>query len=237
MNNYLWNHYLTEQRTKVYDWAGKDVGEPNDKVLSDYLNLELIKVLQKFKPNGRLLDVGCGIGTYVRYFNKLGYEAEGLTISQIHAKQGLKQGLLLHYGDAHDSKLRGGHYDVIWSSHVIEHMLSPVIMLREMNRLLKVGGYLVFQTPTNNSFYAYYPSHYTCFTKEQLFHLLVNHSGFKIVVLRRPKFSNDEAKNFSDEWEVIAQKVKDWEPLLYYDDSKEKIFNVYNLKMDDEVVK
>lgn len=42
-----------------------------------------------------------------------------------------------------------GHFDALLCTEVLEHVVDPFAAIREMRRLLKVGGYLLVTTPLN----------------------------------------------------------------------------------------
>lgn len=101
---------------------------------------------------GRLLDVGCGGGRYLRRMQNLGWEVEGVDFDvkateRVRKKYGIKtyEGDLRELGIAHES------FDAIVMNHAIEHVIDPVSLLAECNNLLKPGGKLVIVTPNASS--------------------------------------------------------------------------------------
>lgn len=57
----------------------------------------------------------------------------------------------MHVGTLLEQKLRADSFDVVASSHVIEHVPDPISLLRECLRILKPGGHLVAITPNAGS--------------------------------------------------------------------------------------
>ena len=100
-------------------------------------------------PGGRLLDVGCGNGDWLRGMAALGWNAEGLdpdpTASAAARESGLKvtQGTLADL----DTDEHTGGFDAITLSHVIEHVHDPAADLRRIHGLLRSGGLVWMATP------------------------------------------------------------------------------------------
>lgn len=104
------------------------------------------------QPPGRLLDVGCGGGRFMRRMQRLGWQAEGNDFdAQAAARVQREYGLPVHVGELAACALPASHYDAITLSQAIEHVYEPAATLREIHRLLKPGGLLVMTTPNPQS--------------------------------------------------------------------------------------
>jgi 2-polyprenyl-3-methyl-5-hydroxy-6-metoxy-1,4-benzoquinol methylase len=94
------------------------------------------------------LDVGCAAGYFVEYMKNRGWDASGIEISKDAADFGIKKlKLNIIVDDFFSSKnLKGKSFDFItlWAS--IEHMHSPMKVMRRLNELLKPGGRLIIST-------------------------------------------------------------------------------------------
>ncbi len=103
------------------------------------------------KPDGRLLEVGCGNGEMLNGLDKLGWKVEGLDldINAVHIAQA--KGLTVHLGDLAQQKYPDDKFDVIAMSHLIEHVYDPLALLNECKRVLKPGGRVVCVTPNAES--------------------------------------------------------------------------------------
>ncbi len=99
-------------------------------------------------PPGRLLDVGCGSGTFLQQMQSLGWDVTGLEPDIATAKwaQDL-HGFPVMTAPIEEAELPDEYYDVITMSHVIEHVHNPMRVLRLCHRALKPGGLLVVTTP------------------------------------------------------------------------------------------
>lgn len=49
----------------------------------------------------------------------------------------------------HNANLLDGHFDALMCTEVLEHVVDPFAAVRELRRILKVGGYLLVTTPLN----------------------------------------------------------------------------------------
>jgi 2-polyprenyl-3-methyl-5-hydroxy-6-metoxy-1,4-benzoquinol methylase len=103
------------------------------------------------KRKGKILDVGCGTGDFLKYMASYGWEADGVetdngAIEVAEKKLGkeLKENLALIKGE--------DKYDVITMWHVLEHVYNVEDYLKKINKLLKKGGVLVVGVPNCASY-------------------------------------------------------------------------------------
>ena len=143
---------------------------------------------------GRLLDVGCGGGRFLRRMQKRGWQVEGTDFDEQAARKvSTRYGIETHVGDLPQCGLPAGSYDAITLSQAIEHLYDPLSTLRECLRLLKPGGLLVMTTPNAHSIGAVEfganwrgweaPRHLHLFTVDSLA-ALTRQAGFEIVEAR-----------------------------------------------------
>jgi len=104
-----------------------------------------------YAPGGRLLDVGCGNGRYLRTMRSLGWQVEGVELNRQSAEFCRSTGLSVHNGDLASAQFPSASFDVITARHVIEHIPTPQRFMAELARLLKPGGSLVVETPNFSS--------------------------------------------------------------------------------------
>ncbi len=155
----------------------------------------LIKCFGKFKPAGRLLDIGAGSGIMVEAAIEKGYKAEGIEPSVWLQQNAQKMGLPVYQGVFPHPKTQGP-YDVITFVDVIEHITHPGNLLRDIHEALSDDGILVLVTPDVGSFAArllghkwwhYRIAHIGYFNRKNLTALL-NKNGFSIISIRRPSW-------------------------------------------------
>ena len=114
---------------------------------------EDVRRIREFVPSGRILEVGCGYGYFLQCALDAGYDAYGIDLSPAAVKWASTRhpgrvfcGLLEEVPEIQDQK-----YDVIFGSHLIEHLTEPSEFLREASRLLRPGGLVVMVTPNIKS--------------------------------------------------------------------------------------
>jgi len=101
---------------------------------------------------GRLLDIGCGDGSFLALMRDLGWKVVGLEPDPVAAKGARERFLIPVVEDTlEDARLPHRSFDVITLNHVIEHVYDPVSFLKECRRVIKPGGRVVITTPNFSS--------------------------------------------------------------------------------------
>ena len=49
----------------------------------------------------------------------------------------------------HNAHIQDNHFDALMCTEVLEHVVDPFAAVRELRRIVKVGGYILFTTPLN----------------------------------------------------------------------------------------
>lgn len=152
---------------------------------------KIFDLVQKFRRNGRLLDVGCGYGFFLDIARKNGWQATGLELSPAaadFAKRNL--GLQVFIGELAKINLEENYFDLISMQHVLEHLPDPVKILNILKTKLKDGGILLLIVPNASSLMARWAKiNWLCLMeKSHLFHYnqatlkkLLEISGFRIL--------------------------------------------------------
>ena len=103
------------------------------------------------KPQGRLLEIGCGNGSMLNYMRSLGWRAEGLDVDPAAVAQARDKNLTVSCGTLEEQRYEDNIFDAVVMSHVIEHVPDPEGLLSECRRVLKPGGVLSLVTPNIES--------------------------------------------------------------------------------------
>jgi 2-polyprenyl-3-methyl-5-hydroxy-6-metoxy-1,4-benzoquinol methylase len=107
----------------------------------------VLEGLKKRRPGGRLLDVGCATGDLLVAATRLGFDAEGLELSDWSSTLARKRGFTVHQERLATLAQRSPEaYDLITLMGVIEHFAEPREELAYLSRLLKPGGILAIWT-------------------------------------------------------------------------------------------
>lgn len=99
---------------------------------------------------GTLLDVGCGLGYFVKKASSysgwkvVGYEISQNAVNYANNKLGLKN---VFYGRVEASGFREKNFNLITLWDVIEHIPNPDPILRYLNTILSDDGFIFLHTP------------------------------------------------------------------------------------------
>jgi SAM-dependent methyltransferase len=101
------------------------------------------------EPHGanRLLDVGCGSGQLLEVYRTLGWRVCGIEPSPSACAACREKELHVHQGTVFDAPFHAQQFDMILLSHVIEHVLDPVAVLRRVAEFLAPQGRIIVTTP------------------------------------------------------------------------------------------
>jgi ubiquinone/menaquinone biosynthesis C-methylase UbiE len=93
----------------------------------------------------KVLDIGCGIGTYVRAFHRFSNEIYGIDVDVDRVKSA--EGLNVLAAAAEHLPFEDGTFDIVFLNEVIEHVNDDTEALREAYRILKSGGVIIIYAP------------------------------------------------------------------------------------------
>ena len=108
---------------------------------------------EKTVAPGRVLDVGCAFGTFLKVARDRGWQPSGVEVSQYSSAAARKRwGLDVFTGDLSDAPLDNESFDLITFWDVIEHVLDPRRALERAWRLLRPGGCVLVTTDNFDCF-------------------------------------------------------------------------------------
>jgi ubiquinone/menaquinone biosynthesis C-methylase UbiE len=124
-------------------------GVCNDAVREQWVE----QTLKQIPAGGRLLDAGCGEQRYRPFCSHLVYAGQDFA-----QYNGQGDGRALQTGTWDQSKVDivcditsipepDQSFDAILCTEVLEHVPDPLAVIRELNRLLKPGGYMILTAP------------------------------------------------------------------------------------------
>jgi SAM-dependent methyltransferase len=97
-----------------------------------------LQALLNDRPVSAVLDVGCGTGSVLSELirRNIGREHVGVDVSDPHAhRDGSADGLDLRRYDGHALPFADDSFDLVYASHVVEHVPDPRGFLRELDRV------------------------------------------------------------------------------------------------------
>lgn len=116
-------------------------------------NLEFLNIIQLIKQNDKILEIGCGIGSIVFELGQAGHDIIGTDISNEAIEYGLKKynNIHLEVQPAEALPYENESFDIVLSFDLFEHIAKIDKHVSEVYRILRKGGYYLFQTPNKYS--------------------------------------------------------------------------------------
>jgi len=132
------------------------------------------------KP-GKVLDIGCGMGSLLGGFRKRGWDAYGVEPTPYYSKFAReKYGAEVITGFFEDVSLPGFYFDMVTLSHSFEHFPDPTETLTRIRSLLKDEGLIYVGVPN-----IFKLGHFKCFQAPHLYNYSANTLG---LILRKTGF-------------------------------------------------
>lgn len=189
LKDYYTNKYYQEN-TSVYQ---KEYSE--EELLYIYNKIEqkhyIIQSHLSETSKNSLLDIGCGEGFALNYFNKrnwcvtgLDYSSSGVNAHNPHCRDFITQGNM--FTNIKSLIKAEKQFDLIWMDNVLEHVTDPLGLLKESRKLLSMKGILVIEVPNDfsiiqmklkemklikNDFWVAPPDHISYFNKQGLINI------------------------------------------------------------------
>lgn len=97
-------------------------------------------------PNSKFLDLGCGYGRDLEYFQAQGAEVHGIDISSamINLSRRRVPNAILVRTSFDNLPYPDNHFDFVFSRYAVQHSHNIESVFKEAHRVLKQGGKLVF---------------------------------------------------------------------------------------------
>ncbi len=150
---------------------------------------EKVRLVERFQPGGRILDVGASNASFLLALDADRWRRVGVEYIEpvVRLVQSRIRELSIHAGDIFSAELAPGTFDVVTFWHVFEHLYEPRRVLLRTAELLKPGGRAVISLPNFDSLQARLFHHhwYALDLPRHLHHyspraleILLNESGF-----------------------------------------------------------
>ncbi len=173
-----------------------------------------LSFLRSYVPQGRFLDVGCSIGTFVEVASQIGYKAEGIDLDSNAVAYGKELGRAVMLSSLEDHS--GDDYDVVFLSHTLEHIPEPLSFLTECAKHLKPGGCLMVVVPCHRGlnprifgkrWYGWLPTqHYFHYSRKSL-DILMRDAGLTTVRVWQNSMDHRITSASFRNWKVAVKSV------------------------------
>ena len=107
----------------------------------------LVRHLRLEPGRNRLLDVGCGDGSFLAGMRDAGWEVQGLEPDTAAAERVRRNGIPVVDTPLEESSFAPGSFDAVTLNHVLEHFHDPMEALRICRGVLRPGGTVWLATP------------------------------------------------------------------------------------------
>ena len=112
-----------------------------------------MELISKVCTSGRLIDIGCYVGKFLRYMTNVHPKLDVTGIDSYEDNVRIARLLYPNWkdrfsnGSVYSLKFGSESFDCVCFMEVLEHIDRPIDAIREINRIIKPGGYLVLSTP------------------------------------------------------------------------------------------
>ncbi|HWE38316.1 MAG TPA: class I SAM-dependent methyltransferase [Isosphaeraceae bacterium] len=193
-NNAYINMMEASDRTAAGTWGYRELS---------WFKRTALRWLESNARGRRLVDVGCGPGTFLLVAKGRGWTVAGVEPTQGSAARADRHGLAVHCGVA-ESFAEGhpGEFDAATCFEVLEHLTEPVETLRAIRRLLVPGGIFVLSVPNVDDPYclkvqiqsAMPPVHINFFHRKSL-RAALERAGFEVLRFRTIPIPTSSVRN------------------------------------------
>ena len=114
------------------------------------INCRRLDLLKRLAPEGKLLDIGCGRGFFLKTALDNGYKVRGIDVSE-KATVYSRKFFRVETECLPLEKLSGEKYDIITLWHVLENFPDPFIVLKQIRDMLSDRGVCMVEVPNLNS--------------------------------------------------------------------------------------
>ncbi len=185
-----------------------------------------MKRLERYRENGRILDVGCSTGDFLACAKSRAWKVHGVELAEHTANIARKRlDCEIRHGTFEHSNFESEYFDVVTMWDVVEHVLEPRVIVQEAFRVLRPGGALVLFTPNYNAltrrlifdrWSALTPENHMCVFNKSTITRLLNECGGEVVFMRTTDINpyeifhgvSDESEEDLKNRQVAMGKIK-----------------------------
>ncbi len=150
-----------------------------------------------YNSTGKILDIGCGTGELLSYFNTMGWKIMGIEPDENARQFAINTNKIEVGAESQINEITDSSYDVVSMWHVLEHVGDLNRRIEDVKRITKDNGTMFFALPNLNSPDAKkygrhwsaldVPRHLYHFTQET-FETLISKHGLELIHAEPMKF-------------------------------------------------
>jgi len=150
----------------------------------------LLGRIEQRLPPGRLLDIGCAIGTELAAGRERGWSVAGVELAESSVRLAREAGFTVYSGSFMDIGFADASFDLITMNHVLEHVAYTPAFMRETRRVLAGGGLVFISLPNVHAWkfylqrglyaWTFHHDHYIHFSVSTLRRFLERY-GFRVL--------------------------------------------------------
>jgi 2-polyprenyl-3-methyl-5-hydroxy-6-metoxy-1,4-benzoquinol methylase len=204
---------------RALDFLSSPRQQETDEALYD----EMFGQISPQIPRGRVLDIGCSFGLFLKTAKDRGYKVQGLELNEKAAAYGREKfGIPIEAKLLEDCRFPDASFDVVSMFGVIEHLPHPVEVISEIRRILKPGGMFVGRCPNVASLVCMILRgeartftarvHLSYFSERTLAHLLRDKVGFVDVRIDTFVSGRDSLLNFMQFLDPFGDETLEYLP-------------------------
>ena len=134
----------------------------------------------------KILDVGCGAGTFLDYAKDKGFATYGCDICERSVKYVKNKGHNCFVSAIDNFTFAYNFFDVITLFDSFEHVNNPILVLQRIYKSLKDSGHIIISTPLRpetmtESWRHFRPDEHNFYFNRKSLHYLCDAAGFKII--------------------------------------------------------
>lgn len=133
-----YQNYLPHDQHQIDGW---------ERMMSGVFSTSLNIIDRAYPSRGRLLDIGCSHGFFLKMAEDSGWRASGIDLAKEAVAHATSKGLDVSVATLFEKKYEDEEFDVVTMLYVLEHLPEPMRYLNEIQRILKPGGILLARVP------------------------------------------------------------------------------------------
>lgn len=146
----IYEEYYSDREPPGEDYR---YGSPEDRLAELYaINQQRVSLIGNYRLAGRIFDVGCGRGYFLKTARERNFDATGIDISDRAVSYAQREySLNVRRATIEDVGTSDEQFDIVTLWHVLEHLNEPLHALRIVNRILAESGFCVVEVPNLRS--------------------------------------------------------------------------------------